>query len=340
MLVADAAGEKLLAATFAHDEKGLRALRRQLVRLKVRLVAIERPDGLLVERLLDAGLRVLALHPNQVAAAGDRFRVSGGKSDRFDASHSHDFFNDLTAEDARSESPQCTSCVERRRISGTPRHLGVNRAPGRVDRRPGGWPSSPGRGIDEQDSRRAARLPRGCAPPGFVRLSSGFLVVLAVPRSLRDCGGAGGCERSSPAGHGWPAEWARKEAFKLCATFDVERIVKNPTDSRTIAALDRSSHPQTERRAAFRARRTRRQCFEVGSLPIWGPKFHCASTFDLPSGATPQDGGGFARDSHTGFQFSRGREWSRLALVTAGGSFHSLRCDPTRSCTRSAPAQT
>jgi transposase len=39
----------------------------------------------LVERLLDAGLRVLALHPNQVAAARPRFRVSGGKSDRFDA---------------------------------------------------------------------------------------------------------------------------------------------------------------------------------------------------------------------------------------------------------------
>ena len=37
------------------------------------------------ERLLDAGLRVLALHPNQVAATRDRFRVSGGKSDGFDA---------------------------------------------------------------------------------------------------------------------------------------------------------------------------------------------------------------------------------------------------------------
>jgi transposase len=85
VLVADAAGEELLAATFVHDEQGLRALCRQLVRLKVELVAIERPDGLLVERLLDAGLRVLALHPNQVAAARDRFRVSRGKSDRFDA---------------------------------------------------------------------------------------------------------------------------------------------------------------------------------------------------------------------------------------------------------------
>ena len=85
VLVSDAAGEKLLAARFAHDEKGLQSLCRQLVRLKVRLVAIERPDGLLVERLLDAGLRVLALHPNQVAATRDRFRVSGGKSDGFDA---------------------------------------------------------------------------------------------------------------------------------------------------------------------------------------------------------------------------------------------------------------
>ena len=55
------------------------------MRLEVQLVAIERPDGLLVERLLDAGLRVLALHPNQVAAARARFRASGGKSDRFDA---------------------------------------------------------------------------------------------------------------------------------------------------------------------------------------------------------------------------------------------------------------
>ena len=83
--VCDEAGEELLAATFAHDEKGLRALCRTLLGLKVVLVAIERPDGLLVERLLDAGLRVLALHPNQVAATRARFRVSGGKSDRFDA---------------------------------------------------------------------------------------------------------------------------------------------------------------------------------------------------------------------------------------------------------------
>src|ERR1700716_1009396 len=67
--VADDRGEQLLAATFAHDEKGLRALCRTLVRLKVALVAIERPDGVLVERLVDAGRGVLAMHPNQVAAS-------------------------------------------------------------------------------------------------------------------------------------------------------------------------------------------------------------------------------------------------------------------------------
>jgi len=85
VLVADETGEEILAATFAHDEVGLRSLCRTLVRHKVTLVAIERPDGLLVERLLDAGLRILPLHPNQVAATRDRFRASGGKSDRFDA---------------------------------------------------------------------------------------------------------------------------------------------------------------------------------------------------------------------------------------------------------------
>jgi hypothetical protein len=85
VLVADEAADEVLAATFVHDEKGLSSLCRVLVRLEVGLVAIERPDGLLVERLLDAGRRVLALHPNKVPAARDRFRVSGGKSDRFDA---------------------------------------------------------------------------------------------------------------------------------------------------------------------------------------------------------------------------------------------------------------
>lgn len=69
----------------SHDERGIAALAGKLVRLGVARVAIERPDGILVERLLAAGLEVLAIHPNQVKAARPRFAVAHGKSDRFDA---------------------------------------------------------------------------------------------------------------------------------------------------------------------------------------------------------------------------------------------------------------
>lgn len=68
-----------------HDEHGIAELARRLERHGVCRVAIERPDGILVERLLDAGLEVLAIHPNQVKAARARFAVAHGKSDRFDA---------------------------------------------------------------------------------------------------------------------------------------------------------------------------------------------------------------------------------------------------------------
>jgi transposase len=85
VVVEDGDGERLWAASVAHDEAGLTRLCRELVRLGVQRVAVERPDGLLVERLLDAGLTVLAMHPNQVAAARPRFRPAGGKSDPFDA---------------------------------------------------------------------------------------------------------------------------------------------------------------------------------------------------------------------------------------------------------------
>jgi transposase len=68
-----------------HDERGIAAVAGKLVRLGVCRVAIERPDGILVERLLAAGLEVLGIHPNQVKAARARFAVAHGKSDRFDA---------------------------------------------------------------------------------------------------------------------------------------------------------------------------------------------------------------------------------------------------------------
>ena len=85
LLIEDPAGREVSAEAFSYDEAGVSALCKALVRFEVEVVAIERPDGVLVERLLETGVKVLALHPNQVKAARDRFRASGGKSDRFDA---------------------------------------------------------------------------------------------------------------------------------------------------------------------------------------------------------------------------------------------------------------
>jgi hypothetical protein len=83
--VVDERGRIVAGRRYRHDEHGLRALCARLARVKVALVAVERPDGLLIERLLDAGLVVIALHPRQVQAARPRFSVAGGKSDGFDS---------------------------------------------------------------------------------------------------------------------------------------------------------------------------------------------------------------------------------------------------------------
>jgi transposase len=83
--VNDADGRIVEGRRYRHDERGLRALCNRLIELGVLLVAVERPDGLLIERLLDAGLHVIAIHPNQVAAMRPRFSNAGGKSDGFDS---------------------------------------------------------------------------------------------------------------------------------------------------------------------------------------------------------------------------------------------------------------
>ncbi len=83
--ISDAAGAPLAQRRFTHDEAGIGALLALLDVHDVRLAAIERPDGLLVGRLLAAGVTVLAIHPNQVKAARDRFRAAAGKSDGFDS---------------------------------------------------------------------------------------------------------------------------------------------------------------------------------------------------------------------------------------------------------------
>ena len=83
--VNDADGRIVEGRRYRHDERGLRGLCNGLVELGVLLVAVERPDGLLIERLLDSGPQVIAVHPHQVAAMRPRFSNAGGKSDSFDA---------------------------------------------------------------------------------------------------------------------------------------------------------------------------------------------------------------------------------------------------------------
>lgn len=83
--VVDAGGRRLEERRVDHSEDGIEALVRRLGELLVARVAIEQPNGLVVDRLLDAGIAVVPVHPNQLAAARDRYRTGGGKSDGFDA---------------------------------------------------------------------------------------------------------------------------------------------------------------------------------------------------------------------------------------------------------------
>jgi hypothetical protein len=65
--VVDQQGRIVEGRRFRHSQPRIRALCARLVRLRVASV-LERPDGLLIERLLGAGLAVVAVHPNRVKA--------------------------------------------------------------------------------------------------------------------------------------------------------------------------------------------------------------------------------------------------------------------------------
>jgi hypothetical protein len=65
--------------------KTFAGLIRRLGKLAVAGVAIERPDGPLVQAMLDAGLRVVVITPRQVKALRSRYGAAGAKSDPGDA---------------------------------------------------------------------------------------------------------------------------------------------------------------------------------------------------------------------------------------------------------------
>jgi transposase len=78
-------GEALDRFTVTHDAAGLKALVRQLLNAGVTEVGIERPDGPVVEVLLQAELTVLVIPPGQLKNLRSRYGSAGNKDDRFDA---------------------------------------------------------------------------------------------------------------------------------------------------------------------------------------------------------------------------------------------------------------
>src|SRR5687768_6523737 len=84
--VVDQSGGVLERFEIEHDDDGIGKLRKRLAVHGAGVpIAIERPSGLLVDTLVDAGHRVVPIHPNIVKACRPRYRAAGGKSDSTDA---------------------------------------------------------------------------------------------------------------------------------------------------------------------------------------------------------------------------------------------------------------
>lgn len=82
--VLDAQGRVLLQFDLAHSKEGIERLIGQLKNFAGVAIAIERPSGLLVDALVEAGLCVVPIHPNALKASRPRYR-GAGKSDPGDA---------------------------------------------------------------------------------------------------------------------------------------------------------------------------------------------------------------------------------------------------------------
>jgi transposase len=85
LCVIDAQGVVHQRLDVAHDAAGLTELKHRLLGFDRPPIAIERPSGLLVDSLVEAGFTVVPIHPNVVAATRPRYRSHGAKSDTSDA---------------------------------------------------------------------------------------------------------------------------------------------------------------------------------------------------------------------------------------------------------------
>lgn len=78
-------GREIARHIIEHTAAGLVELLAVLTRVGCREVAIERPDGPVVDALLGAGVTVVVISPNQVKNLRGRYGSAGNKDDRFDA---------------------------------------------------------------------------------------------------------------------------------------------------------------------------------------------------------------------------------------------------------------
>jgi transposase len=85
--VIDETGRVRMQLRVAHSLEGLSSLVTSLRKLgqPELQVAIERPSGLLVDTLIEAGFQVVPIHPNALKASRPRYTAAGGKSDPGDA---------------------------------------------------------------------------------------------------------------------------------------------------------------------------------------------------------------------------------------------------------------
>ena len=83
--IVDARGREQVRHSVEHSAAGLAELVRVFLDAGCREVAIERPDGPVVDALLAAGLTVVVISPNQVKNLRGRYGSAGNKDDRFDA---------------------------------------------------------------------------------------------------------------------------------------------------------------------------------------------------------------------------------------------------------------
>jgi transposase len=95
-----------------HDAAGLAELMRRLHAAGVERIAIERPSGLIVDALIEAGFTVVPIHPNIVKATRPRYRSHGGKSDASDAY----LLADLLRTDSHRFKPLAQQCDDIRAL--------------------------------------------------------------------------------------------------------------------------------------------------------------------------------------------------------------------------------